>query len=92
MGDGGLGGGWCEGERVGCAAQPGLELVHVPGAGGVAGLAEYQVEGGSVGVTEVGGKALGGAEGVADLLDGGEVAALRLRAGPGGYAEQEAGE
>jgi hypothetical protein len=42
----------------------------------------------SVRVAEVGGEALGGAEGVANLLDRGQVAALRLRAGAGGYASR----
>ena len=41
------------------------------GLAGVAGLAEDEVEGGVVEVGEVGGEALGGAEGAADLFDGG---------------------
>ena len=71
--DGGVG----EGEGEGGAVVPGGELVEEPGAGGVAGLAEDEVEGAVVEVGEVGGEALGGAEGAADLLDGGAVAALR---------------
>jgi hypothetical protein len=67
-------------------------LVHVPRAGGVAGLAEDQVEGGAVGVAEAGGESLGGAEGATGLPDGGEVAALGLRAGAGGHAEEETGQ
>ena len=53
---------------------PGGPLVHEPGAGGVAGLAEDYVEGGVVEVGEVGGEALGGAEVAANLFDGGGVA------------------
>ena len=83
VGEGGLGGGGGEGEGEGCAAQPGLELVHVERAAGIAGLAEDQVEGGAVGIAEVGCESLGGAKGVAGLPDGGEVAALGLRAGAG---------
>ena len=70
---------------------PGGELVHEPGADGVAGLAEDDVEGGVVEVAEVGGEALGGAEGAADLFDGGAVAGLGLEAGAGGDADDGAG-
>src|SRR5208283_5840995 len=90
VGDGGLGGGGVERERVGGAMEPALELIHVPRAGGVAGLAEDEVESRAVGIAEAGGEALRGAEGVAGLLDGGEVAALGLRTGAGGHAEEEA--
>ncbi len=39
-------------------------------------------------VREVGGEALGGPEGAADLFDGGAVAGLGLGAGAGGEAEK----
>ncbi len=67
---------------------PGGPLVHEPGAERVAGLAEDEVEGGVVEVGEVGGEALGGAEGAADLFDGGVVAALGLDAGAGGDSDE----
>ena len=40
-------------------------------------------------VGEVGGEAFGGAEAAANLLDGGVVAALQMRAGAGGAADEE---
>ena len=67
---------------------PGGPLVHEPWAEGVGGFAEDQVEGAVVEVGEVGGEALGGAEGVADLLDGDVVAALRLDAGADGDSDE----
>ena len=67
---------------------PGGPLVHEPGAGGVGGFAEDEVEGAVVEVGEVGGEALGGTEGAADLFDGGVVAALRLDAGAGGDSDE----
>ena len=81
MGSGGVGGGFGEGQGGGCVVVPGWPLVEEPGAGGVAGLAQDQVEGGLVEVGEVGGEALGGAEGAAYLFDGGGVSALGLEAG-----------
>ena len=85
---GGVYGGVGEGQGEGGAFVPGGPLVHEPGAGGVAGLAEDEVEGGVVEVGEVGGEALGGTEGAAYLFDGGGVAALRLGAGSGGDADE----
>ncbi len=63
-------------------------MVHEPGAHGVRGFAEDEVEGAAVEVGEVGGEALGGAEGAAYLFDGDVVAALRLDAGAGGDADE----
>src|ERR1019366_246268 len=85
---GGLGGGGAEGHRIGAAVQPVLELVHEPRTDGVAGLPEDDVEGGGVRVAEVGGEALGRTEGVSNLLYRSQVAALRLRAGAGGYGDR----
>ena len=87
MGGGLLDGGGGVGEWEGGAVVPGGPLIHEPGAGGVAGLAEDYVEGGVVEVGEVGGEALGGAEVAADLFDGGGVAGLGLGAGAGGDAD-----
>ena len=67
---------------------PGGPLVHEPGAEGVGGFAEDEVEGAVVEVGEVGGEALGGAEGAADLFDGDVVAALRLDAGADGDSDE----
>ncbi len=58
------------------------------GLAGFDGFAEDQVERAVVEVGEVGGEALGGAEGAADLFDGGVVAALGLDAGAGGEADE----
>jgi len=92
VGGGGLDGGGGVGEGVGGVVVPGGELVHEPGAEGVAGLAEDEVQGGVVEVAEVYGEAFGGAEGSADLFDGGRVAALGVGAGAGGYSEDAADE
>ena len=89
MGDGGVDGGVSEGHGKRGAVIPDGPLVHEPGAGGVAGLAEDDVQGAVVEVGEVGGEALGGTEAAGDLLDGGVVAALRLRAGADGLAYEE---
>ena len=76
MGGGSVYGGVREGQGEGGAVIPGGPLVHEPGAEGVGGLAEDEVEGAVVEVGQVGGEALGGTEGAADLLDGDVVAAL----------------
>ena len=88
MGGGGVYGGVGEGEGEGGAVIPGGPLIHKPRACWVAGLAEDEVEGAGVEVGEVGGEALGGAEGAADLFDGGVVAALGLDACSGGEADE----
>ncbi len=88
MGGGGVYGGVGEGQGEGGALVPGGPLVHEPGAEGVGGLAEDEVEGAVVQVGEVGGEALGGAEGAADLFDGDVVAALRLDAGADGDSDE----
>src|SRR6516165_1197556 len=82
----------CGGERhgEGGAVVPSGPLVEEPGASWVAGFAEHEVEGGVVEVGEVGGEALGGAEGSADLLYGAGVSALRLYAGADGEADERA--
>ena len=86
VGDGGVD----EGEGEGGAAEPGEELVEEPGAGGIAGFAGGDVGVGVVGVGEVGGEALAGAEVEAGLLDGGSVAAVGMEAGAGGDSEEGA--
>ena len=92
MGGGGLDGSGGERKLVGGVVQPCGELVHVPRADGVSGLAEDEVEGGVVEVGEVCGEALGGAEGTADLLDGGGVSADGMGCGAGGDADDAADE
>ena len=82
-----LDGGVVEGEGEGGAFDPGLELVEEVGAGGVAGFAGGEVCVGVVGVGEVGGEALAGAEVEAGGFDGGGVASVGLEAGAGGDAE-----
>jgi len=82
--DGGVG----EGQREGGAVVPGGPLIHEPGAHGVGGFAEDEVEGAVVEVGEVGGEALGGAEAVAYLFDGDVVAALGLDAGAGWNSDE----
>ena len=89
MGRGGVDGGVGEGHGERGAVVPDGPLAHEPGAGGVSGLAEDDVEGAVVEVGEVGGEAFGGAEAAAYLLDGGVVASLRLDAGAGGSADEE---
>src|SRR5665213_1648519 len=84
----GVCGGFAEGQREGGAFVPGWPLVHEPGAGWVAGLAEDDIESGVIEIGEVGGEALGGAEGAANLLDSGGVAALRLGSGSSGHADE----
>lgn len=81
-------GGFCEWQREGCAFVPGWPLVHEPWADRIAGLAEDDVQGGAVEVGEVGSETLGRAEGAANLFDGGGIAALRLCADSGGYADE----
>ena len=71
---------------------PGGPLVQEPLAEGVSRLAEDDVEGGLVEVSEVGSEAFGGAEGAADLFDGGAVAGLRLDAGADGDSDDAADE
>lgn len=85
---GGLDSGIGERGRVSDAREPGGELVEEPGAGWVAGLAQDEVEGRVVGVGEVGGEAFRGAKAAANLLDGGAVARLWVRAGADGDAEE----
>ncbi len=60
------------------------------GLGGVAGFAGGEVGVGVVGVGEVCGKALAGAEVEAGGFDGGGVAAVGMAAGAGGDSEQGA--
>ena len=67
-----------------------MELVEEVGAGGVAGFAGGDVGVGVVGVGEVGGEALAGAEVEACRFDCRRVAAVGMEAGAGGYAEQRA--
>lgn len=43
--------------REGCAVVPGGPLIHKPGAGGVAGLAENEIESRAIEVGEIGGEA-----------------------------------
>ena len=88
VGGGGVYGGVGEGQGEGGAVIPGGPLVHEPGAEGVGGLAEDQVEGAVVEVGQVGGEALGGTEGAAYLFDGNVVAALGLDAGADGDADE----
>ena len=76
-----------EGQGIGGAFVPGGPLVEEPGAGGVGGLAEDEIECGVVEVGEVGGESLGGAEGAAYLFDCAAIAALRLDAGSDGEAD-----
>ena len=86
QGEGVLDGGVVEGEEEGGALEPGVELVEEVGAGGVAGFAGGEVGVGVVGIGEVGGEALAGAEVEAGGFDGGVVAAVGVEAGAGGYA------
>lgn len=92
---------WGEGEGLsagvagkrqgeGRGAEPGGELVAEPGAEGIARLSEGKDEGAGVGVCEVGGEALGGAEGATGLADREAVAGLRMEAGAGGKAGEAA--
>ena len=83
MGGGGVDGGVGEGQGEGGAVVPGGPLIHEPGADGICGFAENQVEGAVVEVGEVGGEALGGSEAAAYLFDGSVVAALGLDASAG---------
>src|SRR6266702_5569680 len=88
MGGGGVYGLFGEGQGVGDTFVPGGPLAEEPGAGGIGRLAEDEVEGGVVEVGEIGGEALGGAEGAAYLFDRGAVSALRLDAGSDGEADE----
>ena len=77
-----------EGQEKRSAFVPGGPLVHEPRAGGIAGFAENDVQSGVGEVREVGGESLGRAEAAAHLFNRGAIAALRLRAGSGGNADQ----
>jgi len=88
MGCSGVDCGTGDGQEERSAFVPSGPLIHEPRAGGVAGLAENDVQGGVVKVGEIGRETLGRAEAAAYLLDRGGVAALRLRAGSGGSTNQ----
>ncbi len=82
------GGGVGHGE--GGAVVPGGPLIHKPGTGKIAGLAENEIEVRAIEVSEIGRETLGGTEGASDLFDGGGIPALRFDSRADGELDESA--